>query len=72
MLTISPKYLLDLLNPEWKKELNKEFSKDYFGDEETFGKIDPKVFDDFFKWIKSKEIESCNLKSNQFYIDLEF
>ena len=30
MLTISPQYLLDLLNPEWKKELNKEFSKDYF------------------------------------------
>ena len=30
MLTISPKYLLDLLTPEWKKELNKEFSKDYF------------------------------------------
>ena len=30
MLTISPKYLLDLLNSEWKKELNKEFSKDYF------------------------------------------
>ena len=49
-----------------------EFSKDYFGDDETFGKIDPKVFDDFFKWIKSKEIESFNLKSSQFYIDLEF
>ena len=30
MLTISPKYLLDLLTPEWEKELNKEFSKDYF------------------------------------------
>ena len=49
-----------------------EFSKDYFGDDETFGKIDPKVFDDFFKWIKSKEIESYSLKSSQFYIDLEF
>ena len=23
MLTISPQYLLDLLNPDWKKELNK-------------------------------------------------
>jgi|TARA_A100000164_G_C21920067_1_gene780193 ABC-type nitrate/sulfonate/bicarbonate transport system substrate-binding protein len=48
-----------------------EFSKDYFGDDETFGKINPKIFDDFCNWIKNKEIENYDLNSSQLYIDLE-
>ena len=52
------------------KALN--FSKKYFGDEKSFGKIKLDVFKEFFYWINSHGIESHKLDVNNLYHDIDF
>ena len=53
-----------------KKALN--FSIDYFGSPENFGKIETGVLARFLKWLNSNELEKKTFNVNDLYIELEF
>ena len=52
------------------KALN--FSKEYFGDKKSFGKINLDVFKDFFNWIYINGIERHKLDINNLYHEIDF
>ena len=53
-----------------KNALN--FSRKYFGGEESFGKIDEKVFSEFFRWLILNKIEEIDFDIKDFYLKLDF
>ena len=52
------------------KALN--FSKEHFGDQKSFGKINIDVFKDFFYWININGIERHKLDVNNLYYEIDF
>ena len=53
-----------------KKALN--FSIDYFGYAENFGKIETGVLARFLKWLNTNELEKKTFNVNDLYIELDF
>ncbi len=53
-----------------KNALN--FSRKYFGTEESFGKIDERVFSEFFQWLILNKIEEIDFDTKNFYIKFDF
>ena len=53
-----------------KNALN--FSRKYFGTQKSFGKIDEKVFSEFFHWLNLNEIEKIDFDIKDFYLKLDF
>ena len=53
-----------------KKALN--FSIDYFGSPENFGKIETGVLARFLKWLNSNQLEKKTFNVNDLYIELDF
>ena len=52
------------------KTLN--FSKEYFGDQKSFGKINIDVFKNFLYWININGIERHKLDVNDLYHEIDF
>ena len=59
-----------------KKKINLKnalnFSRKYFGTEESFGKIDERVFSEFFQWLILNKIEEIDFDTKNFYIKFDF
>ena len=53
-----------------KKALN--FSIDYFGDAENFGKIEISILEKFLKWLNTNELEKKTFNVNDLYIEFDF
>ena len=49
-----------------------KFSREYFGTQKSFGKIDEKVFSKFFHWLNLNEIEKIDFDIKDFYLKLDF
>ena len=65
------KYLI-----EDDKNINLEhalsFSKEYFGGQDDFGKIDENIFIKFFQWLNLNNIEKDNFDIQDFYLKLDY
>ena len=61
---------------ESDKKINLEnainFSRKYFGDQQSFGKIDQNVFSEFFQWLNLNKIEKIDFDIRDFYLNLDF
>ena len=53
-----------------KNALN--FSRKYFGEQESFGKINENVFSEFIQWLNLNKIEKIDFDTNDFYLKLDF
>ena len=61
---------------ESDKKINLEnainFSRKYFGDQQSFGKIDQNVFSEFFQWLNLNKIEKIDFDIRDFYLNFDF
>ena len=61
---------------ESDKKINLEnainFSRKYFGDQQSFGKIDQNVFSEFFQWLNFNKIEKIDFDIRDFYLNFDF
>ena len=61
---------------ESDKKINLEnainFSRKYFGDQQSFGKIDQNVFSEFFQWLNFNKIEKIDFDIKDFYLNFDF
>ena len=48
------------------------FSKNYFGDNKSFGKIEDDVILSFFNWLKENNVEKLSLNPEDFYLKIKF
>ena len=48
------------------------FSKNYFGDDKSFGKIKDDVILKFFNWLKENKVEKQSLNHEDFYLKFKF
>tara|TARA_Y100001978_G_C23612689_1_gene394367 strand:+ start:145 stop:1050 length:906 start_codon:yes stop_codon:yes gene_type:complete len=53
-----------------KNALN--FSRKYFGGQESFGKINENVFSEFIQWLNLNKIEKIDFDTKDFYLKLDF
>ena len=48
------------------------FSKNYFGDDKSFGKIKDDIIIKFFNWLKENKVEKQSLNPEDFYLKFKF
>ena len=48
------------------------FSKNYFGDDKSFGKIKDDIILKFFNWLKENKVEKQLLNPEDFYLKFKF